>query len=45
MKNDFFALFFLFSTVLGFMGWYFAESDNEILRKELSFYTGGELRK
>lgn len=28
-----------------FMGWYFAESDNEILRQELSTYTGQEVRK
>ena len=27
------------------MGWYFAESDNEILRKELESYTGKEVRK
>ncbi len=45
MKNDFFAVFFLFSTILCFSGWYFAESDNEILRKELSLHTGKEVRK
>ncbi len=28
-----------------FMGWYFAENDNEILRQELSTYTGTEVRK
>lgn len=26
-------------------GWYFAEADNEILRKELSQQTGEEVRK
>jgi len=26
-------------------GWYLAENDNEILRKELSTYTGKEVRK
>ena len=45
MKNDFFVVFFLFSTILCFSGWYFAENDNEILRKELSTYTGTEVRK
>ncbi len=36
----------LFSlTIFSFSGWYFAESDNEILRKELSVYTGQEVRK
>ena len=28
-----------------FMGWYIAEADNEILRQELSSYTGTEVRK
>ncbi len=45
MKNDLFAVIFLCSTILGFMGWYFAESDNEILRQELSSYTGKEVHK
>ncbi len=27
------------------VGWYLAENDNEILRKELSTYTGKEVRK
>jgi len=36
----------LFSlTIFGFSGWYFAESDNEILRKQLSSHTGQEVRK
>ena len=36
----------LFSlTIFSFSGWYFAENDNEILRKELSEYTGKEVRK
>ena len=32
--------------LLAFMiaGWYFAEADNEILRKELSIYTGKEFK-
>ena len=28
-----------------FIGWYTAESDNEILRKELSLYKGEVIRK
>ena len=28
-----------------YMGWYFAENDNEILRKELSSHTGQEVHK
>lgn len=44
MKNDLFALIFLASTIFCFSGWYFAESDNEILRKELSSYTGKEFK-
>lgn len=35
----------LFSlTIFSFSGWYFAENDNEILRKELSQYTSKEVR-
>lgn len=45
MKNDWFAVFFMFSTILGFSGWYFAECDNEILRKELSTYSNGASHK
>jgi len=45
MKNDFFAVLYLVLTMVGFSGWYFAESDNEILRKELSSHTGQEVHK
>lgn len=45
MKNDFFAVLYLVLTTIGFSGWYFAENDNEILRKELSTYIGKEVRK
>ena len=31
--------------IFSFTGWYFAENDNEILRQELSTYTGTEVRK
>lgn len=31
--------------MFSFAGWYFAENDNEILRKELSQYTGKEVHK
>lgn len=45
MKNDtpIFAYIFLALTVFSFFGWYMAEQDNEILRKELSTYTNKEL--
>lgn len=37
---------FIFAlSIFSFTGWYLAESDNEILRKELSTYTGKEVRK
>lgn len=39
MKNDVFAMIFLFSTIFGFSGWYFAETDNQILRQELAAQT------
>lgn len=29
--------------VFAFLGWFFAEQDNEILRKELSTYTDKEI--
>jgi len=47
MKNEsnLIHLLFFFLTIFSFSGWYFAESDNEILRKELSVYTGQEVRK
>lgn len=47
MKNEsnLFLLLFFFLTIFGFSGWYLAESDNEILRKELSSYTDKEVRK
>lgn len=45
MKTNFFTVFYLVSTIAGFSGWYFAECDNEILRQELSVYTGKEVRK
>ena len=39
-------LVLLFSTAIFLsVGWYIAEADNEILRKELSSYTGTEVRK
>lgn len=31
--------------IFSFSGWYNAESDNEVLRKELSMYTGKEVLK
>ncbi len=47
MKNDtsIFAYIFLALTVFSFFGWYMAEQDNEILRKELSIYTNKEIFK
>jgi len=47
MKNEsnLFQLLFFFLTIFGFSGWYIAETDNEILRKELSHYSGTEVRK
>ncbi|WP_313042036.1 hypothetical protein [Acinetobacter sp.] len=45
MKNDLFAVIFMLLTFFGFSGWYMAEADNEILRQELSSYTGTEVRK
>lgn len=45
MKNEYFAVLYLVLTMIGFSGWYFAENDNEILRQELSTYTGTEVRK
>lgn len=45
MKNDLFAVIFMFLAIWGYSGWYLAESDNEILRKELLMYTGKEVRK
>ncbi|MDG9993311.1 hypothetical protein N7586_13975 [Acinetobacter ursingii] len=31
--------------IFAFLGWFFAEQDNEILRKELSMHTGKEILK
>lgn len=31
--------------IFSFAGWYMAEADNEILRKQLSDYTAKEVRK
>lgn len=45
MRNDFFTVIFMVLAIFGYSGWYFAESDNEILRQELSSYTGKEVRK
>lgn len=45
MRNDFFTVIFMVLVIFGYSGWYFAESDNEILRQELSSYTGKEVRK
>ena len=45
MTEKFFALFFLVATAFGYMQWFFAEQDNEILRKELSMYTSKEIFK
>ncbi len=36
MKNDLFALIFMFLTIFGFVGWYIAEADNEVLRQQLA---------
>ena len=45
MKNDLFEVIFMCLTFFGFAGWYMAEADNEILRKELSSHTGQEVHK
>ena len=47
MKNEsnLFLLLFFFLTIFGFSGWYLAENDNEILRKELSSHTGQKVHK
>ncbi|WP_336021358.1 hypothetical protein [Acinetobacter pittii] len=37
MRANFFTLLFLFVAVFGYMQWFFAEQDNEILRQELVF--------
>lgn len=44
-ESNLFLLLFFFLTIFGFSGWYLAESDNEILRKELSSHTGQEVHK
>lgn len=44
-ENIIIAIFLLCITAFSFMGWYSAEADNEILRKELSRYTGTEVRR
>ncbi len=45
MKADIFTVLFLLMTFFSFTGWYMAEADNEILRKQLSDYTAKEVRK
>ena len=45
MRNDFFTVIFMVLAIFGYSGWYLAENDNEILRKELSTYKGKEVRK
>lgn len=45
MKEKFFTFLFLTATAFGYMQWFFAEQDNEILRKELSMYTSKEIFK
>lgn len=46
MKDNNIISVVLFSLIIfSFSGWYFAENDNEILRQELSQYTGKEVRK
>ena len=45
MNEKFFAILFLVATAFGYMQWFFAEQDNEILRKELSTYTNKEIFK
>ena len=46
MKNQSIIFTCIFALMIfGFMGWYFAEADNEVLRKELSRYTGTEVRR
>lgn len=44
-ESNLFHLLFFFLIIFSFSGWYFAENDNEILRKKLSIYTGQEVRK
>ena len=44
MKADIFTVLFFVLTIVGFSQWYFAEADNEILRKELSTYTSKEFK-
>ncbi|MFW1760581.1 hypothetical protein [Acinetobacter calcoaceticus] len=35
MRANFFTLLFLFVSAFGYMQWFFAEQDNQILRDEL----------
>lgn len=43
--HGFIAVLLICLSAFSFIGWYTAETDNEILRKELSYYTGEEIRK
>lgn len=36
LSTDYLTLFLLFITIFMSMGWYFAESENELLRQELA---------
>ena len=44
-ENNILGSCIIFLVVFLFIGWYTAESDNEILRKELSLYKGEEIQK
>lgn len=44
-ENNIIAICLLCIMAFSFVGWYFAEVDNQILREELALYVGKEIRK
>lgn len=45
MREKFCTFLFITVATFGYLQWFFAEQDNEILRKELSTYTNKEIFK
>lgn len=44
-ENNIIASCLFIMLIISSLGWYIAEMDNEVLRQELSLYTGKEIRK
>lgn len=44
-ENKILAFICIFALSFGYIGWYTAEADNEILRKELSYYKNEDIRR